>query len=322
MGVTQGGKPIVAQMNTGQAAKPKPAIDPTKKGRAVTAAPFRIQYLGDKHKYLKMLIYGPHGSGKTTLAASAVDVESMRNILLVNAESGDMSVSDSPYVQHPEFILDTGPIIDFYQAANVLQNFLRPHCRFRDAGDTDSLKKLQAKYFGQNESEIDEPIIFKTVIVDSIREIEVYCIYKLLGIDINDPDYELDADDMSVPEWAEYKKNNQMTQMLLRGYRDLPMHVILSCPAKWSQDERKVYHWVPYLTGQLQQQVQGFVDVVGYIVQGSDADGNRLTKTYLQPGNVTGIGKFDAKNRKASMPEAYIDNLSMSMLMERLNLVK
>lgn len=302
---------------------PKPTIDPTKPAtHAIKNVPFRIRPLGSGQKWLKMLVYGPHGSGKTTLGGSACDVPDMRDVLLVNAESGDMSLEDNPRVKASEFIHDTGPITDFYQAAAVLQSFLRPHCKYRDNDDVENLKKLQAHFFGQNVEEIEEPIRFKTVVVDSIREIEMYCLYQLLGIDINNTDFKLDkVDDMEVPEWAEYKKNNQMVQILLRGYRDLPMHVIFACPAGFVKDERGVFHWAPKLTGQLVTQVQGFVDIVGYLVAGNAVDGQKEIprRMYIQAaGNVPGIGKFDAKNRKSSMNDAYIDDPTLPKLASKI----
>src|SRR5688500_15167015 len=205
------------------------ATDPTKKSNTpVRTAPFRIRPLGSAEKWLKILIYGSHGTGKTTLAASAADVEDMQDVLLVNLEAGELSIWDNPLVKHPDHIYDTGPITDFETAAHVL-DFLRAHCRARDVNDVDRLKELQARFFGQNIDEIVEPIRFRSVILDSLRELEVYCIYQLLGID--EQNFKLDStDDMEVPEWGTYKKNNQMLQILIRAYRDLPMHVIFCCP--------------------------------------------------------------------------------------------
>ena len=68
-------------------AQPTPAV-------AQRAPAFRIETHKVRQRYLKLLIYGSPGVGKTSLAGSAVEVPSMRDVLMINAELGVLAIED------------------------------------------------------------------------------------------------------------------------------------------------------------------------------------------------------------------------------------
>lgn len=308
----------------------KPAVaDPTKGAtvKQLTPAPFTIRPLKSDHRYIKFVVYGPFGVGKTSLAGSAIDVPGMDDVIMVNAESGTLSIEDAEHIKNRDYI-DQVPCTDFKTVA-LVQEFLKAHCNARDKNDIKTMKLLQSRTFGvpvevisedaeddvftvdedgQRVYEVMRLRRFRTVIVDSLTEIDTYSMYQLLGIKT---DMKLD-EDMDVAQFAEFRKNNQMMQLLVRAYRDLPMNVILVCSTQYNQDELKQFHWVPSLTGKLANQVQGFVDVVGYLVNGKPKEGSNdiPRRLFIQP-----IGKFDAKCRIASFKQPYIDDPTMSKLM-------
>lgn len=313
------------------------SVDPTKQASAPTInqAPFTIRPLKSDHRYIKLLIYGPFGSGKTSLAGSAVDVQSMQDVIMVNAESGTMSIEDADYIQQ-RFKIDQVRCTDFRTVA-LVQEFLQAHCKARDANDIPRLKALQARLFGypaeiiedskdiEDEYETDENgqitwtkarlRRYRTGIIDSLTEIDTFSLYQLLGIQT---DMKLDKE-MDVAEWTEFRKNNQMMQLLVRAYRDLPMNVILVCSNQFTQDETKRRFWTPSLTGKLAAQVQGFVDIVGFLQVGKPAEGsNKIPRRlWIQP-----IGQFDAKSRIASFKEAYIDDPTLQKIMNAFSKIK
>lgn len=307
------------------------AADPTKqpanKSVAATPPPFRITRMRAEHRFIKCIFYGAFGSGKTSLAASAVDVPEMNDVLMVDAESGTMSVTDAPHIKDRDLI-DTVRVTDFKTVAYV-QEFLKAHCIARDSLDLSRLKALQARLWGYDISVIDENHVgtdiveiingqevtkkarlrkYRTAIIDSLTEIDTFSMYQLLNIQT---DMKLDKD-MDVAQFAEFRKNNQMMQLLVRAYRDLPMNVLIVCSSQYTQDELKRMHWTPALTGKLSNQVQGFVDVCGFISTGKPAEGDKTIprRLFIQP-----IGNFDAKNRIASFKDPYIDNPSMKDIM-------
>lgn len=316
------------------ASAPK-AADPTKPQtiQQISIAPFQIKPLvrSADDKYLKMLVYGIPGAGKTTLLGSAADVQGMDDILMINAESGTLSIEDADWIQN-RYYIDQIYVRTFKAVAEV-QMFLKAHCAARDANNIPLLKQLQAKAFRYSPDIIDEECEedefeqdedgkvtytrvrlrkYKTCIIDSLSEINTYLMYQLLGIK---EDTKLDDDAaQDTAGWDEYKKGNQMLQLLVRAFRDLPVHLLMVCGTHYVQDHLKVFHWSPTLLGKLGQQIQGFVDICGYLVVDKpkdDSQGDIPRRLYIQP-----IGKFDAKSRLAGFKMPYIDNPTMGRIMQ------
>lgn len=296
--------------------------DPTKSQTIapVSAPPFQITPLKTEHRFIKCLFYGKFGDGKTSLAASAVDVAPMRDVLMVNAESGAMSVEEAEHIKNRDDI-DQVRVTDFKTVAYI-QEFLQAHCLARDSNNLERLQKLQGRIFGLPQDkwleikEDGEGLLrlrkYRTVIIDSLTEIDTFSMYQLLGIKV---DMKLDQE-MDVAQFAEFRKNNQMMQLLVRAYRDLAMNVILVASTQYVQDELKRMHWTPALTGKLSGQVQGFVDVVGFLQTGKPSEGSKdiPRRLYIQP-----VGQFDAKSRMASFKDPYIDAPTMEKLMAAWN---
>lgn len=302
---------------------PAPASsDPTKASTAVGSASkafaeaFKIESLEDDIEFINMLIYGKYGSGKTTLLATAADVDDMADVLLIDVESGKMSIKDNDRIERKDRI-DTIRVSSFKQLAQV-HKFLLAHCRYRDDPDaTDKLISLEAKFRGVEPSAIKKPRRYRTCGIDSLSELDQLCLYELLGFSTDmQLDQALKDGDMETAEWAEYKKNNQMMQLIIRAYRDLPMNFLTTCHAGYTQDELKRFHYSPVMTGKLSSQVQGFVDIVGYLIVGTVPEGKTEAPRRLM---VQPTGKFDAKNRKASFKEAYFEDPVMSDIWDGIN---
>lgn len=260
----------------------------------IKAPSFKIETYQTKATYLKLLVYGDYGVGKTYLAGTACEVEEMHDVLMINAEAGDLTLSVFEG-------LDIITCNTYKQIARV-QEFLKHHCAARDADDTKRLCELEARFRQCDISEIKKPRKYVTVIADSLTEIEEYCMYQLLGISDTT---RLDEETAS-PEWAEYKRNHNMIKRLVRGYRDLPMHVIFTCAEQWVQDETKKFKFSPQMTGKLAKQIQGFMDMVGYLVVGQGKEGDELIRRlYVQPSPT---GKYNAKCRFSEFKDPYFQN--------------
>lgn len=269
--------------------------------------PFRIETPSTRKRHLKILIYGNYGTGKTTLAGTAQLVPSMRDVLLIDAESGDLSLDGMDGI-------DTVRVTDYKTIARV-QEFLKRHCILRDKGDIEGLRELEARLRGCDPSDIETPRQYNTAIIDSLTEVESHCMYQLLGI--NDTT-RLDEEVQSA-EWAEYKKNHSMIGRLVRSFRDLPMHVIMTAAQQYTQDEAKRQLFTPAMTGKLASQVQGFMDVVGYLVVGeAEEGGTPPRRLYVQP---SGKRRYDAKNRFAAFKGSYFDNPTMESILSEVGLL-
>lgn len=295
------------------------AGDPSKTTGQIRAinAPFQITTLHKADRWLKMILYGRHGAGKTELAATAVDVPEMNEVLFISAESGLMTVYDSPRVKAFEKIHNI-PVTTFKQVAYI-HEFLAAYCKARDAGNKAAMAKLYSQVTGIPVEELSDPPIFRTVVIDSLTELEAYCTYGILNIDANKV---MRDGDMDVAGWPEFRKNNEMVKLLVRAFRDLPMHIIMTCAEQWTQDEQKRYHYTPALTGKLSAQVQGFVDIVGWITVGQLQEGQieAPRRVYVQP--LAAGPKFDAKNRRPVFRGAFFDNPSMGSIMKDIGMLK
>ena len=287
----------------------KPPVAPQK------APPFAISSVRKGDRWLKILIYGRQGAGKTTLAGSAVDVSRMRDVLFINIESGDLTFEDNPRIQNVDK-LDQVEVNNFKQVAKIYE-FLSSHCKFRDTDNQEKLRQYESWLKGCDPEDIKEPRKYRTVVIDSLTELEAYCMYGLLGIHGEFDITQID-DDMKTAEFSEYKKNNNMVNLLVRAFRDLPMNVVIVAAQEYAQDELKRFHYTPALTGKLKTQVQGYFDIVGYLSRATPDDkGNAPTRLYIQP-----IGKFDAKNRRASYKESFFDDPTMSSIMKAVGLMQ
>jgi len=262
-----------------------------------------------------MLVYGAHGHGKSTLAGSSVDVESMRDILVIDAESGDLVLEDNLRVILGDEI-EHVRVTNFLQVARV-QEFLKSHCIRREANDIEGMRKVEAMLKGVEPNDIKQPKLFRTVIIDSLSEVEAYCMYGLLKVD-EGTILTGSADEIDVARFDEFRKANMMIQTLVRAFRDLPMHVIFVCADQYTQDEMKRFHYGPRMTGKLSTQIQGFVDIVGFLRAGAaEASGQAPRRLFVQP-----IERFDAKCRRASFREPYFDDPTMLTIMKALKLDK
>lgn len=314
---------------SGIVTKDKPKLGVTTKSperpkvTPIRAPTFKIETAYSKARYIKLLVYGDYGSGKTWLTSTSVAVREMQDVLMIDAEAGDMTLLDD--TSSIDFAaIETVRVRNFKQVAHV-QEFLKTHCRLREEAEdfenllkgeaVDKLRELEALFKGIDPSDIEKPKRYRTVIIDSLTEVESYCMYQLLGVT------ELTRLDEEVAsaEWSEYKKNHSMIQRLVRGFRDLPMHVLFTCASQYSQDETKRMLYSPALTGKLSRQIQGFMDVVGYLQTGTaeSEEAPIPRRLYVQP--VKGR-RFAAKCRFSSFKGSYFENATMSTILKTVGL--
>lgn len=246
------------------------------------------------------MVYGKFGVGKTSFLASAEEVLPMNSILLADAEKGSEVLSTDSQID----IVGINSYAEFIR----LYDFCVRHCKYRDAGNTEALQKLEAKFFHEELDLTRPPTIYHTVLIDSITEIQKFCLYQLIGIDRETFNLMSEPERMQRQEWGTAL---DMVLLMVRAFRDLPMHTLWAAQRGETQDEKGRRSYAPRLQGQAQTDVQGFFDFVGYykliVKQESHEIYRRL---YLAP-----VGNFQAKNRFVKLTAHYLDNPTLSTLL-------
>ena len=235
--------------------------DPTKKMVLDVYKPSADRY------WLKFMVYGDPGVGKTVLAATAMGDPTLREVLFINIESGILSITDPKALGVPEL---------------------------PDVLDFNSFKQLDDIFYFL----VTQDHKYKTVVVDSLSELQKYNLDKIVGSKMGQKSKSgqsrISPDDI----WQEdYGESTQEMRRVVRKFRDLPMHVLFTCHAVVSQDEARVETVRPALTPKLCTSVMGYLDVVGYLYtkeeKGPDDDEAVLRRKLL----VQPHGKFKAKDR-------------------------
>jgi hypothetical protein len=279
------------------------------------AAPFIIPVNRPRLPYFKGLVYGEYGAGKTWLLGTAADVPEMQDVIMVSAEGGDLTLD--PYDPDHNFgNIDPVRVNSYSQVARIY-DYLKLHCHFRDLHTKEADEKLAnlQKIVMPDQAPDERLRRYKTVIIDSLTEVEVYCMNQLLGVN----DATKIDEESTAAEWAQYRQQHMMVQRLIRNFRDLPMHVLFTAARAYIQDENKRQIYSPMMTGKLAGQIQGFMDVVGYLIIGQAADDQTIPprRLYIQQGP-----RFAAKSRFSAYKKHYFDNPTMGSILRDVGLLK
>lgn len=301
--------PKVAQPNlTPSGSKPitVKGLPPFKMERASTAT----------SRWLKLLAYGVPGAGKTTLLGTSADVEQMRDILYVDCEKGQLAIEDNDRIKYPQFVSDNRISASNFKTVAQVHDFLVAHIKWRDTDNIEELRKLEAWLRGCTPEEIETPKKFFSVMIDSLSEVDIYCNYSILGITQDKVLQDAGGGDIDVAGWPEFRKVSQSMQMLMRAFRDLPIHLLCSAGRVFAEDELKKRYYSPAFTGQLRTQIPSFFDIVGYMAMAKVGD-NLERRLYVKP-----IDRFEAKNRRPIFKEDFFKDPTMTDIMKGVGLMK
>lgn len=215
--------------------------------------------------FLNLLVYGEPGAGKTYLCGTAQDSDDTRPILFLDVEGGAMTLRRRQDVD----VKQIRSIDEIIQTGNMLH---------------------------QN------PGYYKTVIIDSLTELQkldMRVVMKELKSRSSRPE-NLDED---TPHQQAWQKSGVRISRIVRFYKDLPLHTIMTCLLATEQEKNekgnetdivKLYH--PSLPGKLRSEIPGYFDVVGFL-QAKDTGGGRIERS-LQ---VAKTKKVVAKDRTSSL---------------------
>lgn len=185
-----------------------------------------IERVSQKTPFVKMLIYGESGAGKTRLSGSADDVPEMRRVLFIDVEGGTLTLRD------------TYPDVEVVRVKNWQQ--------------------MQSVYDVLYENRHE----YTTIVVDSLTELQKMSMDNVMRRLVEEHE-ERDSD---VPGIREWNINIEQTRKFVRAFRDLPVNTIFTALVQTDKNVRTgALKRKPSLSGKVKDEVAGFLDIVVYL---------------------------------------------------------
>ena len=263
---------------------------------AITDHPFTITSTSRMDRKIKMLLHGLSGSGKTALAGTAEYVTDMKHVFMIDAEAGDLTLINDNI---------TRVEVTHYDQIGSLYQFLRRHCVLRDGGTDDQIIKLEQRFSAEI---ITKARRYNTVVIDSLTEIQRLNLYKISGRDLTADKIVIEAYDYEIRDWG---RTFDQTMALIRAFRNLPMHVIVTAGTDeiFNKDGRIVKRRPLFAGKAIPANVGYQFDIIGYMANLVDDDGKGVFRLHL-----TRTSSRESKHRFGAAAPAYIDNPTMQKI--------
>lgn len=198
----------------------------------------------------KTLVYGPHGSGKTTQCANYA--KRYGKGLILSGESGLSSIADMPIDYLPFSTFDRTPKEGEYSFKQLMQ------------------------YVGSADFKSAD---YKWIAIDSATELSQKC--------FADVELELSGSSNGFEKWGLYERK---ITLALKWVRDLPMHVLITAlAADETDDNGSVNYWPMMVQKKVQKLIPALYDNVFALVRKTSEQNGKLTvRRYLVCDQVNG----------------------------------
>ena len=248
------------------------------------------QMFNDK---MNILIYGDAGAGKTHLAGTAQDVPNMADVHVFNIDGGIMTLASRGDIH----------ATDIHSVSDLEQEL------FKIANGDPKYKDT------------------KTVVIDNITELQTLALETITSREYasrlkKDKNYSIDEVYLE-----DYGVAGKQLARVLRGFRDLPMHVIYIAHRKdkMRKGTNTLEESKPSMTDKLATQIMGYMDFVWYLYTADETIGDEKTgyRTEMHRYLLTQpMNNFAAKTRGAEFAErigAVIRDPNMVTIMQEYN---
>jgi hypothetical protein len=222
-----------------------------------------IKKASDIERYIKALVYGDPGIGKTTFAATGEGHPQLERTLFINIEGGMLSIAGTSA-----------------EATEQLR-------------DVDSVEEV---FWGLAQKK-EGWEHFQTVVIDSGTELQTMDLEGIVA-EARKKNKKRSLDDIYLED---YGKSTARLKRVFRQFRDLPMHVIVTCltkrvmPPNAQKTNAQPRAIMPSLTEKLAMSLMGYMDFVWYMYIGEEGKREILTRDK---------GPYKAKTRGARFSEA------------------
>ena len=199
---------------------------------------------------MNVLIYGDPGSGKTHLAGTCQDVPNMADVHVFNIDGGIMTLAS------------------------------RGDIHATDVHSIDELEQEMFKIINHDPKYVNT----KTVVIDNITELQTLTLESITTAEFANrkkKNKNYSVDDVYLEDYGVAGKR---LARILRGFRDLPLHVVYIAHKKdkMRQGTNTLEESKPNLTDKLCTAVMGYMDFVWYLYTADEVVGDEDSGYYSE----------------------------------------